>query len=255
MDHDSEIDSLKRTRRRICGRISRRRNAGGGAWNRLHGQVRGRGDWKAGAGRSAHRWLPYIGTHRRAGPHFGIPLGTLAENTRLDLTIDGADEVETGSLGMIKGRGGALLREKIVASVSNRFAIVVDETKIVERLGRGPLPVEVVPFGWECTVPRLRDAGATPVLRLGTDGKPYLTDGGHYILDCMINGALSPDSLAKDTRQHRRAFVEHGFVPRNGHPGLCGKPARRQSVIPLRGRSQKAFAAIYRRKFLEIDNN
>jgi ribose 5-phosphate isomerase A len=209
MDHDSEIDSLKRTAAESAAALVE------------DGMLVGLGTGStakfavAAIGKRVQAGLRIVGfpTSGRTAEQartFGIPLGTLAENTRLDLTIDGADEVETGSLGMIKGRGGALLREKIVASVSNRFAIVVDETKIVERLGRGPLPVEVVPFGWECTVPRLRDAGATPVLRLGTDGKPYLTDGGHYILDCMINGALSPDSLAK-TLDSIVGLVEHGL--------------------------------------------
>src|SRR5215471_16141406 len=88
----------------------------------------------------------------------GIPLSTLDEHERIDLTIDGADEVERGSLHLIKGRGGALLREKIVASASARLVIAVDETKLVDRLcpGREPIPVEVVPFGWRSTAGRLR---------------------------------------------------------------------------------------------------
>lgn len=115
-----------------------------------------------------------------------------------------------GSLNLIKGRGGALLREKIVASASERLVIVADESKIVERLGRGPLPVEVVPFGWEATVGKLRALGATPSLRRGIDGEPFLTDGGHYIADCVLSGGLSPASLEK-TLNDMVGVVEHGL--------------------------------------------
>jgi ribose 5-phosphate isomerase A len=115
-----------------------------------------------------------------------------------------------GSLDLIKGRGGALLREKIVASVSDRLVIVVDESKIVERLGRSALPAEVVPFGWEATARKLRDVGATPSLRRGPDGEPFLTDGGHYILDCILNGSLSPALLEK-AFDSMVGLVEHGF--------------------------------------------
>jgi ribose 5-phosphate isomerase A len=93
----------------------------------------------------------------------GIPLTTFAEHRRLDLTIDGADEIELGTLNLIKGLGGALLREKIVASVSARLVIVADHEKLVERLGtKAPVPVEVVPFGWETTADRLRRPNHSP---------------------------------------------------------------------------------------------
>lgn len=113
----------------------------------------------------------------------GIPVGTLEEHSRLDLTLDGADEVDP-SLELIKGLGGALLWEKIVASASSRLVIVVDESKLVDRLGsKAPLPVEVVPFGWRTTLDPIRSVGAEPDLRRGPDGSPFLTDGGHYIID------------------------------------------------------------------------
>src|SRR6266567_1830908 len=102
----------------------------------------------------------------------GIPLSTLAEHSQIDLTIDGADEVELGTLNLIKGHGGALLREKIVASASTRLAIVADESKLVEQLAlRFPIPVEVVPFGWQATAKRLRQIGADPSLRRSPDGQ------------------------------------------------------------------------------------
>jgi ribose 5-phosphate isomerase A len=112
----------------------------------------------------------------------GIELATLAERPRIDLTIDGADEIEIGTLHLIKGRGGALLREKIVASATARLVIIADESKVVDRLTAADraIPVEVVPFGWESTAERLRGIGATPVLREG-----FVTDGGHLILDCF----------------------------------------------------------------------
>src|SRR5277367_253838 len=114
----------------------------------------------------------------------GIPLAPVAEHEWIDVTIDGADEVELGSLNLIKGRGGALLREKIVASASKRLVIMVDESKLVERLGSHfALPVELIPFGWHVAALKLEALGAKVALRSGSDGKPYVTDGGHYIVD------------------------------------------------------------------------
>ncbi len=103
----------------------------------------------------------------------------------LDLAIDGADEVETARFWLIKGRGGALLREKIVAESSRRFVIVADPSKLVECLGlRAPLPIEVARFGQASTTRRLAEMGGKPVLRLAADGAPFVTDGGNCILDC-----------------------------------------------------------------------
>ena len=116
----------------------------------------------------------------------GITLATFGEHRRLDLAIDGADEVERTSLNLIKGHGGALLREKIVAAASNRFVVVVDDEKLVDRLGqRFPVPVEVVQFGWQATASALEKLGAKPELRQ-TDGRAFVTDGGNFILDCRF---------------------------------------------------------------------
>ncbi len=129
----------------------------------------------------------------RAG---GITLTTFAEHRRLDLTIDGADEIEAGSLNLIKGLGGALLREKIVAAASRRLVIVADSRKLVDRLGGTvPVPVEVVPFGWETTVERLRQLGTDPVPRRDQAGQPYCTDGGNRILDCRFGPIADPAAL------------------------------------------------------------
>jgi ribose 5-phosphate isomerase A len=141
----------------------------------------------------------------------GIRLATLEVYPELDLTIDGADEVELGSLDLIKGRGGALLREKIVASSSRQLIIIVDESKIVNRLGsHGEVPVEIVSFGWESTARRLEKLGWKPVLRAEVGGLPFVTDGGHYILDCSFEKGASIQARAAQLRE-TVGVVEHGM--------------------------------------------
>src|SRR3954454_10398072 len=125
----------------------------------------------------------------------GIPLATLGEHRRIDLAIDGADEVERGTLDLIKGHGGALLREKIVAAASKRFIVVVDDEKLVDRLGeRFPIPVEVVQFGWQATAAALEKLGTTPELRQ-SGGRIFVTDGGNFILDCPFGPIAEPQHL------------------------------------------------------------
>jgi ribose 5-phosphate isomerase A len=141
----------------------------------------------------------------------GVRLATLEDYPELDLTIDGADEVELGSLDLIKGRGGALLREKIVASSSRQLIIVVDESKIVSRLGsHGEVPVEIVSFGWQSTARRLEKLGWKPVLRSEAGGVPFVTDGGHYILDCSFEEGISIQSRAAQLHD-TVGVVEHGM--------------------------------------------
>jgi ribose 5-phosphate isomerase A len=126
----------------------------------------------------------------------GIPLATLAD-TRPHLTIDGTDEVAP-DLALIKGRGGALLREKIVASSSEQGLIVVaDSTKVVDLLGAGPLPVEIDSFGWQATLQALASLGCEPVLRMdkADPDHPFVTDGGHYTADCQFDPISDPASL------------------------------------------------------------
>jgi ribose 5-phosphate isomerase A len=128
----------------------------------------------------------------------GIPLASFAEHQRIDLTIDGADEVECGTLNLIKGLGGAQLREKIVAAASRRLVIVVDQEKLVERLGdHTPVPVEVVQFGWQSTAAALKKLGADPVLRHAAEDHPFITDGGNYILDCRFAGIAEPQLIER----------------------------------------------------------
>lgn len=139
--------------------------------------------------------IPTSETTAAQARRLGIPLADFAHHRRIDLTIDGADQVARGTLDLVKGRGGALLREKIVASASRRMIVIVDETKVVERLGGAtPLPVEIVPFGWETTVERMAELGVAPALR-GTATKPFISDGGNYIADCAIADISDPASL------------------------------------------------------------
>jgi ribose 5-phosphate isomerase A len=128
----------------------------------------------------------------------GIPITSFAEHQWIDLTIDGADEVECGTLNLIKGLGGALLREKIVAAASRRLAIIVDGSKLVDRLGVGaPVPVEVVAFGLNATRAALEGLGASIRLRLSPAGDPFITDGGNHILDCSFGHIADPARLEK----------------------------------------------------------
>jgi len=141
----------------------------------------------------------------------GIPLTTLDDRQHLDLTIDGADEADPRG-DLIKGGGGALLWEKIVAVASRRYVIVVDETKVVRVLGeRVPLPVEVVPFGWRTHLDAIVALGATPSLRLGGGGAPFVTDAGNYLIDCRFpNGMADPRQVDRVLRD-RPGVVETGL--------------------------------------------
>lgn len=126
----------------------------------------------------------------------GIPIVSFADCPRLDLTIDGADEIAHGTLDLIKGLGGALLREKIVAAASARLVIIADSSKLVDRLGsRAKLPVEIVPFGWETTAARIAALGFAAQVRRSPSGQPFLTDGGNMILDCTTAPIADPASL------------------------------------------------------------
>ena len=130
----------------------------------------------------------------------GIPLIGFSDVRRLDLAIDGADEIGP-DLALIKGGGGALLREKLVARAARRFVVVADASKRVETLGRFPLPVEVVPFAWEVTARRVAEvANAEPVLRRGGRGEIYLTDNGNYILDCRCPEIRDPGHTERELK-------------------------------------------------------
>jgi ribose 5-phosphate isomerase A len=128
----------------------------------------------------------------------GIALTTLDEIDALDLTVDGADEIDP-ALNLIKGGGGALLREKLVAAASTRMIVIADETKWVAELGRFPLPIEVVPFGLAATRRAIENIlpGLPLKLRLNKAGHPFVTDGGHWIVDAWIGCIADPPSLAQ----------------------------------------------------------
>lgn len=159
--------------------------------------------------------VPTSEATRRQAESLGIPLTTLDEMPALDLTVDGADELDS-ELRLIKGGGGALLREKIVAMASGRVVIIADHSKHVATLGAFPLPVEVVPFGLKATE-NLIEALAAAVgcqgvltLRGLATGAPFLTDGGHYILDCAFGRIEDPEGLA-DALESIPGVVDHGL--------------------------------------------
>jgi ribose 5-phosphate isomerase A len=128
---------------------------------------------------------------------------------QIDLAVDGADEVDP-ALNLIKGRGGALFREKLVAAVAKRFVVVVDESKLVKQLGAGVLPVEVIPFLWRSTAERLTALGVTLVVR-GGEETPYVTDNGNIVLDVTVDGGIgNPSDFARDLKAVT-GVVEHGL--------------------------------------------
>jgi ribose 5-phosphate isomerase A len=140
----------------------------------------------------------------------GIPLATLADRAHLDLAVDGADEVD-GDLNLIKGLGRALLREKIVEVHAERLVIIVDESKIVQRLGRGPLPVDLVPFGYEAQLRWLNTLGCRAELLRQQDGSPVVTDDGNTMALCRFpDGITDPYALARALAD-RPGIAEHGL--------------------------------------------
>ena len=155
--------------------------------------------------------IPTSTETRKLAEAEGIPLGELASHRRVDLTIDGADEVDPAG-NLLKGGGGALLWEKIVATASDRFAVVVDDSKLVSRLCEHmALPVEVVRFGWKSHEAVIRSLGADPVLRTGSDGTPFVSDEGHYILDCRFPEGLANPSAVNEVLRNRPGVVETGL--------------------------------------------
>ncbi|MEK6228769.1 MAG: ribose-5-phosphate isomerase RpiA [Actinomycetota bacterium] len=159
---------------------------------------------------------------RAAAEKAGIEVVELDGSVRPVLALDGADEVDR-ALRLIKGGGGALLREKIVVSASERFVVVAEAAKKVERLGEGfRLPVEVVRFAWEDTARRLASVLPEPELRSEGD-EPYLTDEGHYILDCPLPEGSDPDALDVDLRRVP-GVVEHGLFVGLAERALLGTP-------------------------------
>jgi ribose 5-phosphate isomerase A len=155
------------------------------------------------------RGIPSSDRSREQAASLGIPLTTLDEFPQIDVTVDGADEVDP-QLRMIKGGGGALLREKIVASATRQFVIITDASKRVPVLGKFPLPVEVIKFARAVVVKKIEALGAEVELRRGADGTPYLTDENNYILDCRFGQIADADGLARQLSD-MPGIVEHGL--------------------------------------------
>jgi ribose 5-phosphate isomerase A len=153
--------------------------------------------------------IPTSMNTKKIAKEFNIPLTTIEDNPEIDLTIDGADEVDS-ELNLIKGGGGALTREKIVAYHSKREIIVIDETKVVKALGIDfPLPVEVVRYGWNATKKKLEEFGCNVELRKIMNN-PYITDNSNYILDCEFDRIINPEQLEIDIN-NIPGVVENGL--------------------------------------------
>ena len=155
------------------------------------------------------RGIPSSDRSREQAAGLGIPLTTLDECQEIDVTVDGADEVDP-QLRLIKGGGGALLREKIVASATKYYVIITDATKRVPVLGKFPLPVEVIKFAQVVVRKKIEALGAAVELRRGADGKPYLTDENNHILDCRFGQIPDADGLARRLSD-MPGVVEHGL--------------------------------------------
>ena len=161
------------------------------------------------------RGIPTSNRTKELAEAEGIPLIDFSESMFIDLTIDGADEID-GNLNMIKGGGAALLQEKIVASVSKVEIIVVNMTKLVDQLGAFPLPVEVIPFGWQVVFNQLESLHGNPDLRLNK-GQPQVTDQGNYIIDCHFRKIENPKLL-----EHQLNMIP-GVVENGLFINLCTK--------------------------------
>jgi ribose 5-phosphate isomerase A len=163
----------------------------------------------------------------------GIPLTTLDECQQIDVDIDGADEFDP-QLHLIKGGGGALLREKIIASASQQVVIIADSSKQVAVLGEFPLPVEVIPFAQPLVAKRITALGATVKLRQDTKGNPFITDEGHHILDCSFGQIPDPPTLARKLSD-MPGVVEHGLFIDLATVVLCAKG---ENVAELRRKNK-----------------
>jgi ribose 5-phosphate isomerase A len=151
-----------------------------------------------------------------------IPLTTLETEPSLDLCVDGADEVDP-HLNLIKGLGGALLREKIVAMASQRFIVIADNGKLVQRLGeRCPVPVEVLPFGWKATAGEIEALGGRPTVR-ADNGSPYITDQGNYILDCHF-GPIEDAAMLSQQLDSIAGVLGHGLFLNIAQEAIVGTP-------------------------------
>jgi ribose 5-phosphate isomerase A len=179
-----------------------------------------------GSGSTAELWLSELGRRVEAGlaiigvptsrkaealaRQLGVPLSSLDDHQRLDVTVDGADEIDPRTFNVVKGRGGSLLREKLVAIATDEEIIIADSSKLVATLGeRQPVPVEVVRFGWQRTAGALERLGCEPRLRSNQEG-PVVSDEGHYIVDCRFAPISEPKQLAREIKAIT-GVVDHGL--------------------------------------------
>jgi len=165
--------------------------------------------------------IPTSQATKELAEQLGIPLTTLETHPEIDIDIDGADEIDS-QLNLIKGGGGAFLREKIVASVSRRFVVIGDSAKQVARLGKFPLPVETIPFAQALIARQVQTLGAKVALRRSADGNAYVTDEGHHILDCTFGEIADAAALAQKLRAIP-GVVEHGLFIGMAEMALVGR--------------------------------
>ena len=173
--------------------------------------------------------IPTSQRSKQLAESLSIPLTSLDEVQQIDVAIDGADEIDL-QLRLIKGGGGALLREKVVASAARQFVVIADSSKQVPVLGAFPLPVEVIPFAKALIARRIGDLGATVNLRRYAYGNPFTTDEGHHILDCHFGPIRDPEALAR-TLSDMPGIVEHGLFINMANIVLIGKG---DEVVELR---------------------
>jgi ribose 5-phosphate isomerase A len=164
----------------------------------------------------------------------GVPLTTLDEHPRVDLTVDGADEIDPSTLTLIKGGGGSLVREKLVAAVSERVLIIADESKLVGRLGEHhPVPVAVLPFGWHAAVERITALGASVTRRQAAgETTPFVTNDGLHVLDCQFGPISDPARLASEIKA-QLGVVEHGLFIGLADRALIASEAGVRVLEPL----------------------
>ncbi len=165
--------------------------------------------------------IPTSKAMKQLAEQLGIPLTTLDQNPVIDIDIDGADEIDP-QLNLIKGGGGAMLREKVIASASKRFVVVAESVKLVPHLGKFPLPVEVISFAESLVQLRIEFLGAQVTLRKQKDGAVYVTDEGHHILDCNFGEITDPEALNAQLHEFP-GVVEHGLFIGLAEMAFVGK--------------------------------
>jgi len=161
------------------------------------------------AGALQIRGIPTSAHSHKLATSLGIPLITFEDVSQIDVSVDGADEIDS-HLRLIKGHGGALLREKIVATDTRRFVVIADHTKLVKVLGAMALPVEVIEFAEPLLIRRISALGANVALRIEPNGKPFITDSGNHILNCEFGEIRDPEKLGAEL-DHIPGVVEHGL--------------------------------------------